>query len=580
MGVNDMEKTGLNRRNRGSITLIVLLVLVLVSLIGIIAITASYYNSKLAGNEIRRKRAFYIAEQGAMAAIETLNVVDSLHGVIFSDYAVAGGSYTVEVFDSTDYPWLGELERIVKSIGKHGNAVRRLEYRLVPTTLGYNNIPGPLYIEAPNPQFSGNVFTVQGSDHHYGDPNYYIPTPPGDPKPAVGTIQDSASLAAAIGMHGDQIFTCDDTGAVIEDAFVFDQDTFDLQALADIYAGPNGEFADTINYIAGMYPNDYKVSYFPGDCMVSGGGHTGGGGAQITCPNCGGTGVISCYGCNGSGYELQGTGCPFCGGTGVVTCSFCGGVGHFTCPDCGGTGGNPVACDSCEGTGIYGCKECGGTGICPICHGTGYWKESGPNKWSCYRCGTGGKNDPPGTGICPTCGGTGGIPCPFCGGTGIDTTTWCSTCGGTGVIPCDSCGGTGVVICDSCGGTGGTGARICHVCGGSGTITCPYCNGLGTIPEEGCGAGPAGTIGAGVLVVCGDLHISGQFEFVGLVIVLGEVSTDITGGGQGCHIWGALLSRTVDFKISGNSDICWCSDALKRLKPRMAGYQVASVIEY
>jgi len=87
-------------------------------------------------------------------------------------------------------------------------------------------------------------------------------------------------------------------------------------------------------------------------------------------------------------------------------------------------------------------------------------------------------------------------------------------------------------------------------------------------------------VGAGVLVVRGNLHISGQFEWTGLIICLGEVSVDITGGGQGVHIWGSLLCQSVNFKIAGNADINWCRDALKRLKPRNAGWQVASVIEY
>ena len=111
-------------------------------------------------------------------------------------------------------------------------------------------------------------------------------------------------------------------------------------------------------------------------------------------------------------------------------------------------------------------------------------------------------------------------------------------------------------------------------------MTCPCCAGVGTVPETGGGQGPSGTYGAGVLVIEGDLHISGQFEWTGLIICLGDVSVDITGGGQGIHIYGSLLCRSVDFKINGNADICWCSDALKRLEPRKAGFQVASVIEY
>jgi len=580
--INHRKKSIIENYRRGSVMFVVIMVLVIVSIIGVLALATSHYNNKLSGNEVRRKRAFYVAESGAMLAIEALNADKTVHGVIFQDKATPGGTYTVEIFDSTDFSWLDESDRIIRSIGKSRNAVRRLEYRVTPTHLGYGDIPGPLYIEDPDPHFAGNVFTVQGPDHHFNQRNYYIPTPPGDHRAAVTTIHDSTSIVNAIGNRDDQIYTVyGDTMAMYYPSINPDYDTLDLQALADIYAGPNGEYADTTDFVYGQYPGNYKVSYFPGDAMVAGGGHSGGGGGQIPCENCGGTGIITCYGCDGSGYEWHGEVCANCGGDGIVGCATCDSMGYFTCPDCGGTGGEAIACDSCDGTGLYGCPECYGTGVCPICHGTGYWRENKKDKWSCYRCGTGGKNDPPGTGICPDCNGLGAIDCPFCGGTGVDPSSGCPTCGGTGVISCPDCGGDGYVVCPVCNGSGGSSdARICNVCKGDGWIKCPYCFGNGTLPSLGSGAGPAGTVGAGVMVVRGDLHISGQFEFVGLVIVLGDVSTDITGGGQGIHIWGSLLCKSVDFKISGNADVCWCSDALKRIEPRYAGFQVASVIEY
>jgi len=512
------------KNTRGSVAYIVIMVLILVSLIGLTALTTSYYNNKLAGNEIRRKKALYIAESGAMEAIDSLNANPSVHGVIFNKLDYEGGTYTVEILDSTDFPYLYWQDRVVRSTGVFRNAVRRLEYRLTNAALGFNDIPGPLYIEAPTPHFAGNSFTVQGGDHHFGDANYNIPTPPGIPRPAVTTIHDSTSIIDAIGSRDDQVVSVDDTGGIIECSINPLYDTLDLDALADVYAGPNGELADTTDWVIGKYPGDPKVSYIKGDHTIAGGGHSPSGGGAITCSNCNGTGVVTCWGCGGSGYEWRASTCPKCNGTGRLGCTTCDSTGYLICPDCGGTGGEAVYCDSCDGTGIYGCSYCGGTGVCPICGGTGYSKIAGGNKWSCYRCGTGEKNDPPGTGVCPDCGGTGGIACPFCGGTGIDPSSGCPTCGGTGTIPCPDCGGTGYVKCDMCGGSGGLGAdRICHVCGGSGVQPCPWCEGLGTVPEEGGGHGKKGTLGAGVLVIDGNLHISGQFEFTGLVIVLGDV---------------------------------------------------------
>ncbi|MCK5832389.1 hypothetical protein KAH81_01840 [bacterium] len=567
---------------RGSVMLILLMVVVIISIIAFLVLAASHYNNKISSNERHRKRAFYVAESGAMMAIDSLNNNDQIHGIIYTDEPTNGGSFSVEILDSSDVTWLSSDERIIRSIGVSRNGVRRLEYRIKYAVLGYGDIPGPLYIEAEEPAFPGNVFTVQGGDHQWGDAIYNIPVPPGEHRAAVSTIHDSSSIVDAIGMRADQVFTVDDFGNVIEGSVNPQHDTLDLEALAAAYAGPNGELADTIGWVAGAFPNDYKVSYLDGDFTVAGGGHVpSGGSSQYPCPNCNGTGVVTCWGCDGTGYEWQSEACPDCNGTGLIGCATCDSLGYLVCPDCAGTGGTAIMCDSCLGTGIYGCAICAGTGDCPICHGTGISKTAGLVWWSCYRCGTGGKNDPPGTGLCPDCSGTGGVSCPFCGGTGVDPTSGCPTCGGSGSIICPDCVGLGYTPCPTCGGSGGVGpSRICNVCGGPGTQVCPWCLGAGTVNEEGGGQGPGGTLGAGVLVVTGNLHISGQFEYSGLIIVLGEVSVDITGGGQGVHIWGSLLCQSVDFKINGNADICWSSQVLQNLPDRPAGYQVQSVTEY
>ncbi|HHS50165.1 MAG TPA: hypothetical protein ENN07_03530 [candidate division Zixibacteria bacterium] len=566
---------------RGSVMLIVIMVVLIISLVALLVLAASHYNSRLTANERHRKRAFYIAESGAILAIDSLNRNDAAHGIIYDNEDVEGGTVTVQVFDSTDFAWLEDDRRIIRSVGVSRNAVRRLEYVVRYAIMGYDHIPGPLYIEAEDPHFAGNVFTIQGGDHHWGDNAYNIPVPPGDHRQAVATIHDSTSIATAMSGHEEQIFTVDEHGNYIQGSFMANHDTLDLDALAAAFAGENGELADTTGWIIGSFPNDYKVSYLDGDFTVAGGGHSpSGGSALYQCPNCNGLGVVTCWGCSGTGYEWQARACATCEGTGKVDCSTCAGVGGFSCPDCGGTGGNAMECDSCYGSGLFGCMVCDGTGDCPICGGTGISKTAGGNYWSCYRCGDGQKNGTIGTGECPDCGGVGAVACIYCSGTGIDPTTGCATCSGTGVIICTDCAGSGKVVCPTCGGLAGADDRICHVCSGGGTQTCPWCNGKGVISDKGGGHGAKGTLGAGVLVVTGNLHISGQFEFTGLIIVLGEVSVDITGGGQGVHIWGSLLCRSVDFKIAGNADVVWCRQALQMLPKRPAGYQVVSVTEY
>lgn len=73
--------------------------------------------------------------------------------------------------------------------------------------------------------------------------------------------------------------------------------------------------------------------------------------------------------------------------------------------------------------------------------------------------------------------------------------------------------------------------------------------------------GNAGTLagkrtGAGLLVVNGDMHISGQFEYDGLIIVNGNFMC--TGGGNGTHVMGAVIVNG-DFKITGTADIKYSS---------------------
>jgi len=72
--------------------------------------------------------------------------------------------------------------------------------------------------------------------------------------------------------------------------------------------------------------------------------------------------------------------------------------------------------------------------------------------------------------------------------------------------------------------------------------------------------------GAGALVIDGNLTLSGQFLFVGLVIVRGDVR--IKGGGGGTHVYGSTLvgqSLTAidpEVTVSGTADLIYSSWAL------------------
>jgi hypothetical protein len=71
----------------------------------------------------------------------------------------------------------------------------------------------------------------------------------------------------------------------------------------------------------------------------------------------------------------------------------------------------------------------------------------------------------------------------------------------------------------------------------------------------------SGGRGQGVLLVDGDLFVTGGFDFTGAVIVRGSMHT----AGTGAHFSGAVMAANVDFEddlISGNSTIRYSSCAL------------------
>ena len=72
-----------------------------------------------------------------------------------------------------------------------------------------------------------------------------------------------------------------------------------------------------------------------------------------------------------------------------------------------------------------------------------------------------------------------------------------------------------------------------------------------------------GGVGQGILLVNGDLEVSGGFEFYGPVVVTGTVTSTGTGG----HFYGGLLAGNADFETSlltGNSVVDYSSCTLQR----------------
>ena len=54
-----------------------------------------------------------------------------------------------------------------------------------------------------------------------------------------------------------------------------------------------------------------------------------------------------------------------------------------------------------------------------------------------------------------------------------------------------------------------------------------------------------GVQGQGILLVRGNLYVQGSYEFFGIVIVLGELTT-AGGGNSQAHFWGGVLARNAD----------------------------------
>lgn len=99
----------------------------------------------------------------------------------------------------------------------------------------------------------------------------------------------------------------------------------------------------------------------------------------------------------------------------------------------------------------------------------------------------------------------------------------------------------------------------------SGTVTdCTSYSPIVHITGDAQLAGSGGNVGRGqgILLVGGDLDLSGNFEFVGIVIVMGEVRTT----GTGNKIMGALLAANAeigeDTYLGGNPEVIYSSCAI------------------
>jgi hypothetical protein len=76
----------------------------------------------------------------------------------------------------------------------------------------------------------------------------------------------------------------------------------------------------------------------------------------------------------------------------------------------------------------------------------------------------------------------------------------------------------------------------------------------------------AGVTGCGVLLVDGDLEVTGGFSWYGLIIATGSIKFS-GGGASPKNITGAILSggSIVGDFIGGNAHILWCSSAINSL---------------
>lgn len=259
-------------------------------------------------------------------------------------------------------------------------------------------------------------------------------------------------------------------------------------------------------------------------------GGTGGGGGMVECATCAGTGLIACDDCGGSGLKPNGR-----------PCNHCGGAGSETCPDCNGTG--TVADDGSGGNASW--------------DDSAYLVPNSPN-WR-PAVGYNGPNDD-----------ASDYNLFNFNGSGDDQLTTVTE-DGTQLQGQDAFVSTEVDLrAMAAMFVGGTADNIQPTNPDVNSYSQARNNDIGSIDDfQVSYVGPnasetvAGQVeGAGVLVYDGDLHISGQFTFYGLVIVLGEVR--VTGGGAEIHTFGSVMVEGASV-INGNADLWWSQEAMDRV---------------
>lgn len=295
-----------------------------------------------------------------------------------------------------------------------------------------------------------------------------------------------------------------------------------------------------------LYIHQDEDPTFAGNAFtVSGADHAMPGGPVTTCATCGGTGFLpeDCKFCSGTGLDNKGDPCAKCGGSGTQPSS-------TDCPDCTGAAasatGQPEEADYFAADQTYAKDAVGYNGE----YSDFVFNGSGDDQLYKYKV------DP-----------ATGQPLTDANGdlvkidgedaykeADVDLYDLAATYVGGQPEPGGITGATADHIVQPGDFTGGATLPI-----GSFTDTNQYS--VTYVPvEDGKTLSLSGKVdGGGVMVIDGDVQITGQFAFSGIVIVLGDMK--MTGGGSEIHIFGSILVESQSW-VGGNADIWWCQEAV------------------
>ena len=356
-------------------------------------------------------------------------------------------------------------------------------------------------------------------------------------------------------------------------------------------------------------------------------GCNGSGRTVINCPTCGNTGnaSVDCTDCTGFGRVWKSNSAPATG------CAECNDTGTYT-----NNGGKVFACKTCQA-----CVSCAGTGqvnqACPDCDACATCAGAGSTSDTCKTCGgTGGGSGALVAQICETCEGDGNVPSGTKPTPGFEEEAYRvkgSTDNKPGIgYPGEyddlsalmEKDGTQVITSTDTGDTiGGEDAtiqtkmdlRLIASMFTGGNPTSPLTpdpdrvdnSSVGSLPN-GSGAGPNGLgdqdnfyityvqdgvdlkpntsiIGGGVLIIDGPAKFAGNFEWYGMIIVLG--SLEVTGNVRTFgSVMGADTTYTGDpadsdeSKVGGSSQIWWCQEAydnVMKMMPTFVTYPTTTV---